>query len=79
MVEQQVRNILRHLRDAHQIEKHPMVKAILPKGTPPFPELDELMALRARVESLERDVGGLVGGDGGGWDGGYYAPENREH
>ena len=62
MVEQQVRNILRHLRDAHQIEEHPMVKAILPKGTPPFPELDELMALRARVESLERDVGGLVGG-----------------
>ena len=62
MVEQQVRNILRHLRDAHQIEEHPMVKAILPKGTPPFPELDELMALRVRVESLERDVGGLVGG-----------------
>lgn len=38
------------------------IKVILPKGTPPFPELDKLMALRARVESLKRDVGGLVGG-----------------
>ena len=77
MVEQQVRYILRHLKDAHHIKEHLVVKAILPKGTPPFPELDELMALRARVESLERDVGGLVGWwGGGGWDGGYSAPEN---
>ena len=77
MVEQQVRNIMRHLKDAHHIKEHLVVKAILPKGTPPFPELDELMALRARVESLERDVGGLVGWwGGGGWDGGYSAPEN---
>ena len=49
MVEQQVRNILRHLRDAHQIEEHLVVKAILPKGTPPFPELDELMAPLLRI------------------------------
>ena len=62
MVEQQVRNIMRHLKDAHHIKEHLVVKAILPKGTPPFPELDELMSLRVRVESLERDVGGLVGG-----------------
>ena len=37
MLEQQVRNVLCHLKDAHQIEEHLVVKAILPKGTPPFP------------------------------------------
>ena len=36
MVEQQVRNALRHLKEAHKIEEHLVVKAI-PKGTPPFP------------------------------------------
>ena len=35
MLEQQVRNVLRHLKDAHGIENHLVVKAILPKGTPP--------------------------------------------
>ena len=37
MLEQQVRNILRHIKDTHQIEEHLVVKAILPKGTPLFP------------------------------------------
>ena len=34
MLEQQVRNVLRHLKDAHEIESHLVVKAILPKGEP---------------------------------------------
>ena len=37
MIEQQVRNVLRHLKEAHKIEEHLVIKAILPKGTPPFP------------------------------------------
>ena len=34
MLEQQVRNVLRHLKNAHGIENHLVVKVILPKGTP---------------------------------------------
>ena len=37
MVTQQVQNILHHFKEAHQIEKHLVTEALLPKGTPPFP------------------------------------------
>ena len=53
MVPQQVQNILRHLKEVHNIEKHLVTEALLPKGTPP--ETDELLALRARVEVESKD------------------------
>ena len=31
-IEQQVRNILHHRKEAHQVEEHLVIKAILPKG-----------------------------------------------
>ena len=37
MVQQQVQNILRYLKEVHGIEKHLVTEALLPKGTPPFP------------------------------------------
>ena len=55
MVPQQVQNILRHLKEVHNIEKHLVTEALLPKGTPPFPETDELLALRARVDMEHKD------------------------
>ena len=51
-------------RKAH-IGKHEVMEDILPKGFPPFPELEEPLTLReenqrlkTRVESLKRDVAG---------------------
>ena len=35
MVQQQVDNILRHLKEVHNIDKHLVMEALLLKGTPP--------------------------------------------
>ena len=37
MVQQQVDNILRHLKEVHNIDKHLVMEALLSKGTPSFP------------------------------------------
>ena len=37
MIPQQVQNVLRHLKEVHGIEKHLVMEALLPKGTPLFP------------------------------------------
>ena len=48
MVPQQVQNILRHLKEVHNIEKHLVSEAL-------STEMDELLALRARVEIDHKD------------------------
>ena len=48
MVPQQVQNILRHLKEVHNIEKHLVTEAL-------STETDELLALRARVEIDNKD------------------------
>ena len=37
MIQQQVDNILRHLKEVHNIDKHLVMEALLLKGTPPPP------------------------------------------